>query len=111
MPAANKFKVEWTGKPPHLYLGEWKIYKNNEDITYFFPTDLRTMPAFTYGEYLVWEEAPFAAVQQFVTDGYPMPEWIMKNKYWLQLMVDDDQDYAKIYLAFHEFDFRTSTYL
>lgn len=107
----NKFTVEWTGKYPCLWLGEWHIKKNGKSIDQFFPTDKRCIPAFTFGEYPVWEESPFHPVQQFVTDGYAMPEWIQLNKYWLQLMVDDDEDYASIYLAFHEFDFRTSRYM
>ena len=107
----NKFKVEWTGKYPRLYLGEWHIYKNGKLVDQFLPTNLRTIPAFTYGEYPVWEENPFASVQQFVTDGYEIPEWIQKNLFWLQLIADEDEDYRDIYLAFHEFDFRTSRYL
>lgn len=107
----NKFTATWTGRYPMLYLGEWKIKKNGKSIDQFFPTDLRTIPAFTYGEYPVWEESPYAAVQQFATDGYHMPEWIQKNRYWMQLMCDTDEDYASIYLAFHENDFRTSRYI
>lgn len=107
----NKFTVKWSGKYPMPYLGEWTIKKNGKDITYFLPTDKRTVPAFTYGEYPVWEENPYAEVQQFATDGYKMPEWIQRNRYWMQLMCDADEDYAAIYLAFHEFDFRTSRYM
>lgn len=107
----NKFRAEWTGKFPAPYLGEWHLYKNNQLVDQFFPTDKRCIPAFTYGEYPVWEECKFAAVQQFATDGYKMPEWIQLNLYWLQLVCDEDEDYASVYLAFHEFDFRTSRYL
>lgn len=107
----NKFKAEWTGLPPRPYEGQWKLYKNGQDVTYFLPTDLRIMPSFTYGEYPVWEESPYAYVQQFVTDGYEVPEWIATNLYWLQLVADTDQDYANIYIAFHENDFRTSRYM
>lgn len=107
----NKFKVEWTGKYPWLWKGEWHVYKNDKCVDQFVPTDKRIVPAFTYGEYPVWEENPYTPVQQFVTDGYAMPEWIMLNKYWLQLIADEDEDYAAIYLAFHEFDFRTSRYM
>lgn len=111
MATVNRFKATWTGKPPRPYQGQWIVKKNDKDITFFLPTDLQVQPAFTYGEYAVWEENPYAAVQQFVTDGYNVPEWIERNKYWLQLMVDDDQDYQSLYLAFHENDFRTSRYL
>lgn len=109
--SANKYKVEWTGSYPNPYLGEWKVYKNGNNITQFLPTDKRTIPAFTYGEYQVWEESQYATVTQFTTDGYKMPEWIRENLYWLQLMADTDADYAALYNAFHEFDFRTSRYI
>lgn len=107
----NKFTATWTGKFPTPYLGEWKVYKNKQEITQFLPTDKRTKPAYTFGEYAVWELSPFESVQQFATDGYKMPEWIRENLYWLQLMVDNDEDYALIYLAFHENDFRTTQYI
>lgn len=107
----NKFEAIWTGKFPQPYMGEWRVKKNGKDITQFLPTSLRVMPAFTYGEYPVWETQPYVAVQQFATDGYAMPEWIMKNKVWLQLMCDADEDYASLYLAFHENDFRTTQFI
>lgn len=105
----NKYTVEWTGKPPRMWMGQWHIKKNGQSIDQFLPTDKRCVPAFTYGEYPVWEQMPFVPVQQFVTDGYRMPEWIQENMYWLQLMCDEDIDYQSIYLAFHEFDFRTTS--
>lgn len=107
----NKFEAEWTGKYPRPYLGEWKLKKNGNDVSQFIPTNLKIMPMFTYGEYQVWEENPFAAVQQFATDGYAIPEWIQKNLYWLQLIADEDQDYASLFLAFHAQDFRTTRYI
>ena len=107
----NKYKAEWTGKEPCLYLGEWKLYKNNEDVTYLFPTALRHCPAYTYGEYPVWEECPYAYVQQYVTDGCQIPEWIQSNMYWLILVGDTPEDFKNVYLAFHESDFRTSKWM
>ena len=107
----NKFKAEWTGKCPCPYLGEWKLYKNGNDVTYLVPTSFRYRPAYTYGEYPVWEECPYAYVQQFVTDGCEIPEWIQTNLYWLTLLSDNPEDYRNIYLAFHEFDFRTSKWM
>ncbi len=111
MAKQNKYTVSWSGKYPTFYLGEWTIKKNNDDVTYFLPTELRTRPAFTYGTYPVWEENPFTLVQQWAEDGYQIAEWIRINLYWLQLMADEDIDYATIYNAFHEKDFRTSRYL
>lgn len=114
MAKKNTFRAEWSGKSPRPYIGDWKLYKNNEDITFMMPTDLRTLPAFTYGEYPVWEEyayAEFAYVPQFVTDGYRVPEWIQENRTWLDLIVDDDMDYLYLYEAFHKNDFRTSNYI
>lgn len=111
MATKNKFKTTWSGKSPRLYIGEWKITKNGEDVTFFFPTNLRTRPAFTFGEYPVWEEEPYTSVQQYVTDGYLVPEWIQANMFWLQLIADTDDDYPAIYWAFHENDFRTSCFI
>ena len=107
----NKFKTEWTGKEPRLYLGEWKLYKNGNDISFMIPTEQRIIPAFTFGEYGVWEEQPFVYVHQYVTDGYRIPEWIQRNQEWLKLIVDTDMDYEYIYNAFHKNDFRTSRYM
>lgn len=107
----NVFKAEWTGKYPYLYVGEWKLYKNGKDVTFLFPTALRYCPAYTYGEYPVWEESPYSYVTQFATDGLQVPEWIQANLYWLPLVADNTDDFLAIYLAFHEFDFRTSRYI
>ena len=107
----NKFEAEWTGKFPAPYLGQWKLKKNGKDVSQFIPTDLSVMPMYTYGEYPVWEENPYVAVQQFATDGYQMPEWIRKNLYWLQLVADEDEDYANLFLTFHSYDFRTTRFI
>lgn len=108
----SKYKVEWTGECPCKYLGEWKIYKNNNDVTFLLPTALRNRPAYTYGEYPVWEEQPFDTyVQQYVTDGCHTPEWIQANLYWLVLVGDNPEDFLAIYNAFHEKDFRTSRWM
>ena len=111
MAKANKYKATWSGKQPCPYLGEWTITKNGEDITYFLPSNLRIVPAFTYGTYPVWEENPFTPVQQYAEDGFKIAEWIRFNLYWLQLMADEDIDYESIYNTFHASDFRTSRYL
>ncbi len=107
----NKFKAEWTGKCPCKYTGEWKLYKNSEDVTYLFPTSLRNRPAYTFGEYPVWEECPYTYVQQYVEDGLNTPEWIQANLYWLTLVGDNAQDFKSIYDTFHESDFRTSKFM
>lgn len=107
----NKFKAEWTGKCPCPYKGEWKLYKNGEDITYMMPTVLRSRPAYTCGDYPVWEECPYACVQQYVRDGYATPEWIQTNLFWLKLICDSPEDYKNIYITFHESDFRTSRWM
>ncbi len=114
IPAVNKYKAEWTGKYPWPYLGEWKLYKNGQDISFLIPTNLKTIPAFTYGEYPVWEERPFtngAYVQQYATDGFRIPEWIEENRTWLSLMIDTEKDFKSIFDAFHKQDFRTSRYI
>ena len=107
----NKFKAEWTGKCPCKYLGEWKLTKNGEDVTYLFPTNLRYCPAYTFGEYPVWEECPYTYVEQYVEDGLNTPEWIQANLYWLTLVGDNAQDFKSIYDTFHESDFRTSKFM
>lgn len=107
----NKFKAEWTGKCPCKYIGEWKLYKNCEDVTYLFPTALRNRPAYTFGEYPIWEECPYTYVQQYVEDGLNTPEWIQANLYWLTLVGDNAQDFKSIYDTFHESDFRTSKFM
>ena len=107
----SKYKAEWTGKYPYQYLGEWKLYRNNTDVSYLVPTCRRYCPAYTFGEYPVWEECPYAYVQQFAKDGLEIPEWIQANLYWLILVGDTGEDFKNIYLAFHEFDFRTSRWM
>lgn len=110
-PKGNTFKTKWTGRFPRPYLGEWKLYKNGNDVSFFIPTNLRIMPAYTYGEYVVWEEDPRIMIHQYVTDGYYPAEWIRFNLFWLQLIADTDQDYMNLFNAFHENDFRTSRFL
>lgn len=45
----SEFRAEWTGGYPCLCWGEWKLYKDNKDISHLIPEELRYCPMNTYG--------------------------------------------------------------
>lgn len=102
----TKYLTEWTGKYPDPYRGMWRLTKNGKDISNLIPTWLRCMPMYTYGEYPVYYMEPGMPIESFVCDGFKTPEWVRYNLYWINIIADDEAEFADIYEAFHANDWR-----
>ncbi|WP_305180561.1 hypothetical protein [Ileibacterium valens] len=103
----SEFRAEWTGGYPCLCWGEWKLYKDNKDISHLIPEELRYCPMNTYGIYEIWcftEEG----LEEFDSyeDGLDESDWIEANKDWLLKISTDENDLDAIFEAFQISDFR-----
>ena len=101
------YRTKWTGSFPCLCHGEWKLYKNNIDISDKIPVSLKTSHMNTYGKYQNWYfDDDWDEVWESYSDGLSVTEWIDINKYWLQKITVDTAEQEEIYMAFQENDWR-----
>lgn len=107
---SNEYSAEFTGKWPARCIGEWKLYKDGQDISNLIPKELRNDPMWTYGEYDEWyfDENYLEDFRSYY-DGLKQEEWIKDNKYWLDKISKDENDQNKIFKVINENDFRTGS--
>lgn len=102
----NTYTAEQTGEYPTLCHGEWKLYRNGEDISSFIPEELRFSPMNCAGFYEEWEfDEHYQEIWNTYYDGFSMPHWIKENEYWLK-NIGSEIDYPLIFEAFLEDDWR-----
>lgn len=105
----NTYTTEWTGEFPVLCHGEWKLYKNEEDISYLIPEDLKYDCMDCYGEYEEWEfDDEGQEHWNTYVDGYSETRWIKENKYWIK-DIGPETDYPSIFKAFQKQDWRAGS--
>lgn len=103
------FKVEWTGKRPCLCDGEWKVWKNEEDISNKIPEHLRQAPMDTLGTFNRWrfvDTVDWDVEWETYTDGLLTENWYQKNRSWVNTICDNYQEVEELYAAFQASDWR-----
>lgn len=89
--------------------GEWKLYKNGEDISYLIPEDKRTLPMSCLGQYEEWYfDDEWNVHWSNYVDGLSAENWIDVNLDWISKF-SDWWDYEKIFYAFQENDWRAGS--
>lgn len=106
----NKFRAEWSGGYPALCLGEWSLYKNDEDISEYIPEDLRDSHMNTAGVYSEWYFGD-DWIEEFSDyhSGLDCDGWIEENIEWLKQFCDTEEDFKSVYEAFNKSDFRPNS--
>ncbi len=103
----NEYTTEWTGHYPCLCYGEWKLFRNGEDISDMIPEELRKRSMNTNGEYAMWSFGEdWSEEWDTYEDGLSAEEWIKENSEWLSKITEDKAEQEEIYFAFNENDFR-----
>ena len=102
------YEAEWTGRYPNLCMGEWKLWKDGNDVSYLIPADLRhsalgmntagTYPAWTFDE--DWNDNWWS-----YEDGMDEEAWCQANHEWLQDIGARDE-WGDIFQEFQKYDFR-----
>lgn len=107
----NKFEVIWNGTDgSSLCVGEWKIYKNNEDVSYLIPEELRDIPMGTYGIYEEWEIGEDNLEQwEEYEDGLVFEDWIKENDCWVSKICDNNEEKKELYDLINKVDFRPNS--
>lgn len=101
----NTYKATWSGKYPNLCSGEWKLYKNEEDITHLIPEERRGIEMDTLKSYKQWSfTRDYEVKWKWVNWGLNKDEWIEENKEWLDKITDSYEEKELIFLAFNEQD-------
>ena len=99
--------AEWTGNPPCLCSGQWKLYMDGEDISFKIPEYLKRSEMNTYGSYDTWKFKENWSVEwSTYRDGMKQDEWIKENKEWLDTISTDYSIQRQIYDAISEEDWR-----
>lgn len=104
---ANEFRAEWSGRYPSLCVGEWRLYKNGEDISEYIPEDLRDSHMNTKGVYPDWyfDDDWIEDVYDY-EDGMSCNDWIEETMDWLKQFCDTEEDFKSVYETFNKSDFR-----
>ena len=114
-----KFKTEWTGEYPSLCVGEWKLYREYEDIledgtkdigyddiSNLIPEELKHEPMYTYGQYNSWYfDENYCEQFEDYTNGLDFEDWCIENEDWIHLICES-KVYRDLYEAFNEEDWR-----
>ena len=105
----NKFRAEWSGSYPTLCFGEWRLYKNGEDISEYIPEELRDSHMNTKGVYSEWYFD--GGIEDFFNygDGLSCGIWIEKNMDWLKRFCDTEEDFESVFMQFNKSDFRPNS--
>lgn len=99
-------KALWTGKYPILCDGEWKLYKDDEDISDMISEELRKSEMNTFGCYESWDFEGKDIVWDVYDNGLDGPDWIKENDYWLNKITSDYQEKMEIFSAIQDEDWR-----
>lgn len=100
----NYYNSEWTGSYPNLCYGEWKLYKNGDEVNTEIP--FRYTSADTFGTYHRWYfNSDWHEEWEDYEDGLPEQEWIANHQKWLRTIAPKT-DWPSIYHAFAANDFR-----
>ena len=102
----SKWRAEWSGGYPTLCHGEWTLLKDSQPIDNI---PFQGQPAYTFGEFEQWSfDENWHEVFESYEDGMSEESWIEHHRSWLE-RIAEEQDFPKIYKAFAENDFRTSS--
>lgn len=100
--------AKWTGSYPTFCMGEWKLYIDNNDISFKIPEYLRHSNMETFGVYQTWFFNDQIETWMEYTDGLKCVDWIKKNEDWLNNITTDKNVQIEIYNAFQKEDFRVN---
>lgn len=97
------YKAVWTGHYPTLCMGEWKLYKDGQEVK--LPKNIRDTHMNTLGTYTMWSFDGYKEEWYENEEGLDFDKWVLTNKYWLQ-NICEPCDYKEVYEAFREQDWR-----
>ena len=102
----NTYLAKWSGAWPCLCHGEWSLYKNNEDISYMIPYELKSNDMNTFGEYETWHFEDWEEVWESYEDGLDCDEWLKENKSWISRITNSEIEQEEIFKTFQKEGFR-----
>ena len=106
----SKYKAFWSGQRPALCSGEWLLLKDNVEMSFLIPEEIRQVSMDTYNVYEKWNIGEDLSIYYTkYTDGLTCDDWIKKNLYWLENITNNRKEQEEIYLTFRDNDFRINS--
>lgn len=99
-------KANWSGRYPNKCHGEWTLEVNGVNVSMYIPAKLRRDSMNTYGTYRRWYFKNWLEEFEDYEDGLMCDEWIVENKYWLDIITDDINVQMEIFTAINSKDWR-----
>ena len=102
------YTTEWTGSYPNLCIGEWKLYKDGDEL-FWVEIPFQHKNAETENKYSQWcFDKDWYEQDEYYTDGLTADEWIEKYRDWLSFFAPEE-DWRDIYRAFKVNDWRSGS--
>ena len=102
--------VEWTGEWPNLCRGNWRIFKNNKNVSEYIPEELKIQPMETRKTYSFWSfDDNYSVEWEDQIQGLSEKEWIKKNNFWIKNFCENENEKKELFQAIQEKDWRQGT--
>ena len=100
------FRAIWSGAYPNLCSGSWMLFRDDTDISYLIPEEMRKSPMNTFGVYQSWTfDESYSEQFEDYEDGLKCEEWAKANP-WVAKIVNSPDELEDLFLAFQEQDWR-----